>query len=280
MNLQTLLKPPGAPPHGPSDLDAHPRRSPALTRERAHRYGRVASIGIILSVLIHILLLWVSPLVVRYTEPGVFSPVRPSAVTAEDDAMRVVELFVTETPRVEPRPVDRQREPNEPVVADTEGDAEPTLTAAERLRPRVGDWRLWVVSPIARRARTPAEETAGVNARLHAILEAYDDSMIAALERQAEAMDWTVGEEGNKWGVSPGKIHLGPITLPLPFSFDAFAPTARDQADQAAEWGAIRRQAGEGAIDESFDERVKAIRERKEQERADEKAKADSTSNR
>jgi hypothetical protein len=117
---------------------------------------------------------------------------------------------------------------------------------------------------------------ADLRARLAAAIQAGNDSLAAELVREAEAMDWTVGEEGNKWGVSPGKLHLGPVTLPLPLLFQPHPATAREQADRAADWSAIQRQAGQAAIDETFEERVKAIRERKERQEA--KAKRDTTS--
>ena len=109
---------------------------------------------------------------------------------------------------------------------------------------------------------------------LYAMLEAYDDSVAAEIIRQAEAMDWTVGEEGNKWGVSPGRIHLGPITLPLPF----YVGPGRESEDMLRDYDAIQRQAGQAGIDETFDDRIKAIRER--EERAREAAKRDTTKTR
>jgi hypothetical protein len=139
------------------------------------------------------------------------------------------------------------------------------LTAAARLRPRVGDWRLWFVPPVpSRRDLTPAERAEEVRYRLYMTLRAFNDSMAAQLAREAAAMDWTVGEEGNKWGVSPGQIHLGGLTLPLPFYF---GPT-REQMEQMGEWSEIQRQAGQAEIDETVDERIRAIRERRAQEAA------------
>ena len=58
---------------------------------------------------------------------------------------------------------------------------------------------------------------------------------------------------------------LGPITLPLPFYFGP----PREDAVTAEEWAEIQRQAGQGDIDETFEERVRAIRERKAREAAE-----------
>lgn len=277
MNPSTLLKLPGAPPDEPPDAVSRERRAPTLSRERAKRYQRAYSVGVILSVIAHVLVIAVSPLIVRYVRPEQIPRSPPPIFRPRDDAMRVVQVRVTETPIAQPRlQPEPEPQPEEEPPELFSGEAEPTLSAAEALRPRVGDLRLWVISPTRSDDRTPAEESAALRDRLHAAIEAHDDSLAAALAAEAAAMDWTVGEEGNKWGISPGKLHLGPITLPLPVMLEG----TRDQAERVGEWGAIRRQAGQGAVDETFDERVKAIRERKAEEKAQEKAKEDSTSNR
>jgi hypothetical protein len=124
---------------------------------------------------------------------------------------------------------------------------------------------------------TPAERAAEVRARLYAILEAYDDSMAAELARELESLNWMIGEEGEEWGISPGKIHLGGITLPLPLYFGLDPAEARRREGSIDEWNAIQRQAGQGAIDELFDERIRAIRERRAREEAERAAKKDTT---
>jgi hypothetical protein len=191
--------------------------------------------------------------------------------------MRALEVRVTERAPVEVAP-EPQPEPVELEPGEVVEEVGPPLTVAERLRPRVGDWRLWVVPSVRRPSDLTAEERAAqIRARLYAELEAYDDSVAAELARLADQLDWTVGEEGNKWGVSPGQLHLGPITLPLPLVFGPNPATQREMADQAAEWDAIRRQAGQAAIEETFEERVRAIRERRERERAEQEAQRDTT---
>lgn len=246
-------------------------------RERARRYNRAIAIGIVASVLLHVLFIRLSPLIVRYVEPefGLFPMRRPVRVPPQ--GMRALDIRVTETEPVElalePEPEPVELEPGEVVE-----EVGPPLTAAERLRPRVGDWRLWVVPSVRQPTDlSAAERVAQIRARLYAELEAYDDSLAAELARELDRLDWTVGEEGNRWGVSPGQLHLGPVTLPLPLSFTPHPATQRELADQAAEWEAIRRQAGQATIDETFEERVRAIRERRERERAEKEAQRDTT---
>jgi hypothetical protein len=265
----TLLRTPDAPSdETASTVAERERRTLSVTRERHRRYRLAVSAGVILSVLVHVLVIVLSPLMVRYVGPlDLYPPAR--AVRVQAEGMRAVDVRITETPRVEPVPV-REPEPEPerqpPVVV--EGEVEPVLSAAERLRPRIGDWRLWIIVPLApRNDLTPEERVAQLEQRLYAMLEAYDDSLAAEAIRQAEQMDWTVGEEGNKWGVSPGQIHLGPITLPLPF----YIGPSREAEGMLREYDAIQRQAGQADIDDSFEARVKAIRER-------EKARRDTTS--
>jgi hypothetical protein len=244
-----------------------------VSRQRARRYRVAVSAGLILSVLIHVLAVRLSPLVVRYVQPEAALYPVPRPVNERVEGMQVVEIRISEQPRIEPQPEpEPEPEPEQPQAVEAEGEAATVLSAAERLRPTVGDWRLWVVLPVARRRDlTPAERTAEVERRLHALLEEVDDSLAAELAKQAEQMDWTVGEEGNKWGISPGKIHLGPVTLPLPF----YVGPGREYEDKIGDYEAIRRQAGQAEIDETFDERRKAIRERnrKAREEAEKEAR-------
>jgi hypothetical protein len=247
----------------------------SAVRARARKHRVAVYVGLILSVLLHILAVRLSPLVFRYLEPdtALFSP--PRAVQPLPGGMRAVEIRVVESLPVEEPAPQPEPEPEAEAVEPAE-ETVPPLAAAERLRPRVGDWRLWLISPVTYRTDlTPAERTAELEARLQAMLEAYDDSMAAELAALQERMDWTVGEEGNKWGVSPGKIHLGPITLPLPL----YIGPGREYEDMLGDYNAIQRQAGQAGIDESFDDRVKAMRERnqKAREEAQQKAQRDTT---
>lgn len=281
MILSTLLGPPDAPPETEAEAPDYPEHGVVpVTRQRARRYRRSVSIGVVISVLFHLALVFISPLVIRYIEDGRFMLPSLRTVQPPRAGMQVVEVEVSETADLEPvrEPARPEPEPEEELGVpgvEAEPDAEPLPPAAERLRPRVGDWRLWIVPPATRSADlTPEQRNAELRARLYARLEAVDDSIAAALAAEAAAMDWTVGEEGNKWGVTPGQLHLGPVTLPLPF----FIQPSREDAEAMRDWSAIQQQAGQAVIDESFEERVKAIRERKAKEQAEKDAKRDTTS--
>ncbi len=134
------------------------------------------------------------------------------------------------------------------------------LPLGERTRPRATDPRLWNLEPPP--VPVPDEFDAAL-APLYARLGVIADSMYAAGVAAERALDWTVTDDnGGKWGFSPGKIHLGSITLPLPFGFSA-PPGRRDEYNSRVDgWNAIQRQAGQAAILEAIEERAKAIRAR------------------
>ena len=74
-------------------------------------------------------------------------------------------------------------------------------------------------------------------------------------------------EDGGRWGVSPDGIHLGDITIPVPINLSP-GPGKRDEvAGRVRDWGEIQTQAQRQGGKETFEERVKAVRERKERER-------------
>ncbi|MEX2528029.1 MAG: hypothetical protein WEA09_10370 [Gemmatimonadota bacterium] len=140
-------------------------------------------------------------------------------------------------------------------------------TAAEQLLPQMVDPRLWQgVDP----ELTQLSDEERALLRLHALFRAANDSAALAEEAARRATDWsTTDEEGNRWGVSPGKIHLGKFSLPLPFHFTP-PPGRRDQAAQRAwEWEQLQQGAASGQAWENFNTRAREIRERKDRERAD-----------
>lgn len=169
-------------------------------------------------------------------------------------------------PDVEPEP-EEDAESDAPAEPATERPdaAEDRPTVAEMLRvPESGDARVW--RPIApeRTALTPEQRA---RLRLRGRIDALADSLLTEEERIRAATDWTfTDDEGNRWGISPGRLHLGDVSIPLPFSFSA--PPSVDDLGRA-DWDEIRRGAESQAVRESWRERAEAIRERRDAERAD-----------
>jgi hypothetical protein len=136
----------------------------------------------------------------------------------------------------------------------------PGPTAAERIRPKAGDLRFWAPVDPERTALTREEL---MRLQLIAELEAMNDSAALAAELAARATDWThTDEDGKRWGVSPGKIHLGDLTLPMPFGFGASAGQRERDQDRLWAWDEIERGAATGELLRSWKDRDKAIRER------------------
>lgn len=136
---------------------------------------------------------------------------------------------------------------------------------SELLSPAARSREVWrAPSPI----HTPLDPRAEANSRIANRVNAYNDSVALAAANAARAVDWTrTDEDGGRWGVSPEGIHLGDITIPVPINLSP-GPGKRDEvAGRVRDWGEIQTQAQRQEGKETFEERVKAVRERKERER-------------
>ena len=264
-------------------LEAAPRPGVAPRREPAPvpvpdrpRPGRhVLPLALAASALVHVLVLGVRFTVDRIDAPAA-APVRVLEVEAVP-GMRVFDVVsvVADVPTpqvavVQPQTLDPLPPPLEPPVETAVQPADAPQPApaagvnvprsvAERIIPRSGDPRLWErqSDPM----RPELEPLNNVRARVYASIRAYNDSVAAAAAAAARALDWSVRDgNGGRWGVSPGAIHLGSITLPLPF---VFAQSAEQRA-LSREWAEIQQQAGRAQLEQSFEDRVRAIRARKD----------------
>ena len=109
-------------------------------------------------------------------------------------------------------------------------------------------------------------------------LEEWADSVAAALAVENALTDWTTTDaNGGRWGVSPGKIHLGDITLPMPFYFGGNSWQREQAARRAWEDQDILNGAASAAARASWRERAEAIRRRKDRERRDVEVQPDTT---
>ncbi|MBW3533625.1 MAG: hypothetical protein KY453_00185 [Gemmatimonadetes bacterium] len=237
-------------------------------------------VGLVISAAIHLLVLALYPVMAPRPdeiEGPTFSESGQRTLQGTE-LLRIVELPPEPEPEEpeEPELLEEREEPaprSAPVPApvgtpgDPEGEeAVPTdeelMSAAERLRPRAGDLRLWAPLP-ENLAALSDEQRRKLDFAL--ALAAVADSMEAAAEAARRATDWTFTDtDGKRWGVSPGKIHLGDVTLPLPFTFAApFDPSN----DGGWQWEDLERGAASAAARESAKARGEAIRERVDRER-------------
>lgn len=178
------------------------------------------------------------------------------------------EIAPPETPAVEP---------GAPDISDARGDGlvAPGPTAAERLRPHLGDARIW--APLDPELNELTMEQR-LELELAGDIADWQDSLAVAAAAERALTDWTkTDSQGRKWGISEGKLHLGDLTLPLPFSFGT-AVGRRDEFRRAQwEWDEIQRGAATGLMRDSWKERAQAIRERRDKERAAAQAKPDTS---
>jgi len=101
--------------------------------------------------------------------------------------------------------------------------------------------------------------------RLAARLGLFNDSLAAEAAAKLRATDWTYTDKnGKRWGVSPGEIHLGSLTLPLPFGFTTPPGRRDDVAAQLRSWEESQSQASRVETAQTFEQRVKAIRARQD----------------
>ena len=145
------------------------------------------------------------------------------------------------------------------------------LTVAERLRPGEKDPRLWALLP---------EEIVGLSGEqrlqleMALAIEAMGDSAAAVAAASRGFTDWTyTDEQGRRWGFSPGQLHLGDITIPLPFGFAS--PPNTLAARRTREDAEIASQAGRQEVRQSLRDRAAEIRRRRDAERA--RARGDTT---
>ncbi|HSH76733.1 MAG TPA: hypothetical protein VLA09_13680 [Longimicrobiales bacterium] len=231
------------------------------------------------SVVVHVLAVVIYPSLVRQIRPEAAAfPLSAAAGSPGGiEVIRVVEVDVIQD-------VERPEDPREiadvqvaavrvegPGLDEAPGIVLPTpgLTPAERLRPGLTDRRLWApLPPEFSELSLEQREELLIAGRLNA----WYDSVAAVAAADAAWKDWTFTDgDGGRWGVSEGQLHLGDITIPLPFAFDA-PPGQRDYMWQ---WNEISRQGARAAVQETVRDRLEAIRERRDRERA--AARSDTT---
>ena len=261
--------------------DKRPLPSRAAVRRRAGRRPILA--GLLLSALAHVVVIVLYPFFSAVQpEFGVF-PLLPDPPQAP--GMRVLDIVELTGPVVEdPLDPTEIEDPVEPEIApEAPGFEDQTIplperyrSAAERLRRGEGDPRLWAPLDPALVEPTPQQLLA---LRILAAVESSNDSAAAEAARLAEAMDWTYTDaDGKRWGVSPGRVHLGDVEIPLGnFGFGPPPDYNGDQAEWAFRMADIERAFGSLAARQSWRERLESMQRRREEQRArqeEERAKA------
>ena len=282
MNLSTLPPPPRAAP------SARPTRSPPPPVGRSERwnpdraYSRAVRWALLLSVVLHGLFLLISPAFLRVGLPpgesdtpwdaAAYQGLQGVAIAPAAESA-LPEQAAAEEPASAPAASPNTPLPSQPALPSGRADADAAgvdagSPSADALRPGFRDRRLHVAPREVEVAPEQTEHERYI-AHLHGRLDAYNDSIGAETERARRATDWTVKDkDGGRWGVSPGKIHLGDLTLPLPVGLAAGDRQKEEAAaERARQRGEIDRQEMARKQRDIMDERIRATRERKNRER-------------
>jgi len=127
---------------------------------------------------------------------------------------------------------------------------------------------------------TPTSLEERLDSAVHGDLAAVRDSLLRESLRRRPG-DWTFQRNGRTYGMDERFIHLGPVSIPtallglLPLQQQA-NPSQLDR--RALQMGAESREQGmRRAVEDNFEARVQSIRERRERERAERRARASSS---
>lgn len=249
--------------------------------------------ALLASVLIHVLFLWTSSeLRVRpapYALPTVETVPAPEGLVVVEVAPRELEAQpeephpepsspeATPPPEAEPERVEAPEtdvtaapgvagaeEPGAPPSAGEE--EEEGLTNAERLTVRFSDARLWFDPRDPFLYGDRLERFARADSAVRAILREWLDSLALSDEQRRRAMDWTIEKDGERWGISPEGLHLGNITIPIPFGFAPTGPKRREFEQAIRDLREIELQNLRLELEAIADERREEMRKRSEEE--------------
>lgn len=267
----------------PSEPQAQP--SPFHRGSLGNRRVTWGSFGV--SVGIHVAILLGAVFGLSLPSPSNSPAVR--AVTPADDAPEIVWIIGGSPP---PQATARPDEPAalttgpvpqvivvRPNIGDTgpeitlpdlTGPGRPGETPAQRLQPALRDERIWAPLPPEFHTLTPAQRE---ELLIAGRLGAWNDSVAAAAAAEAAWRDWTFTDgDGDRWGVADGQLFLGDVVIPFPVTFSGSA----DDRAYMREFAELQRQGANALVQQNVRERIDAIRARRDRERAEAQARADS----
>jgi len=268
----------------PMQSDRSPEGGVPREYDRGHR--RALTVGIGTSVALHsVVIVLYSVFITQWGPPETVLGVDSRSRSSSD--MRVVQLVEIELPELSAEPPEDLPEPTAEIRLQLPDDGlsgpEPVelgeppggRRAAEILRVRSSDTRLWREALPEAFELTEAQR---MQLELTGKIEEWNDSVALALAAEIALTDWTTTDsQGRRWGISPGQLHLGDITLPLPFYFGGNSWQREQAARRAWEDQDILRGTNTQALRSSWSERAEAIRRRRDRDRDGNAAVADST---
>lgn len=254
-----------------SEEEVGPDRPRPSRSGRPRPMRRALKVGLAISVVVHLVLIGLYGWFFQEVTGPELDGTRPRAtwqpqmelVPLETQPRQVPEVRSPETPSPD-RPAERVST-EEVETAEAPGVEERIVTNAERLRPKVGDPRLWlppVEGPLTELERMGHERA---EAAVRALLQVYMDSLALSEEERRRAREWIVEGEGDeRWGISPEGLHLGDVTIPLPVGefFSQGGEQAREARRAIEDFNMIRQQAMDQEAAAVREERLKVMRER------------------
>lgn len=254
---------------------------------RRRDYGRAVRIGLAISFLAHLFVLFVIGRSLRIEAPETRAPASETLRLQGPVAINVGEVLPPSELLEEDEPIpapdeepDEEAAEDEPAAApvrpvrgqpeaDADADDDGYLTNAEKLQPKEGDERLF---PEYERDQIPeylaenpyARYEGEIRARLSLML----DSLNLSERQRREALEWLTGGEGEEWGVSEEGIHIGGIVIPIDLSslLREEGPRGRESRRELRDLEEIRYQDMIGEAEDVRDERARQMRERSKEE--------------
>lgn len=246
---------------------------------RGDAYSRALPWALGISLLAHVLLILFVSRLLYLSERGFLG--LPPEMVRRPEGIEVVDVPapellepLTEPERPDIRPGEQEviqvvpGEPDEAGVAEAEPERR-GLTNAERLRAQFTDRRLWVPYPDEPWPAHVADAYARADSAVRALLRVWLDSLSLTEEQRRRATEWTFGEGDEKWGISDKGLHLGDITIPIPFGAlfgYSMSPNAQKTREMIRQFNEIRQQDIETDIRKERDEALKEMRRRTQEE--------------
>ena len=191
------------------------------------------------------------------------------------------------SPIVIPTEVPAEVKPATPAAPKREGGSGDLIDGGgptRGVRPSYNDPRLWLpTGPVVSGPVLPSTRAESLHTLLADQIQLLNDSLARANGGKRAAGDWTFDHNGKKYGIDQRFIRLGKFSIPtavlgmLPFNVTANPIALERQRTMGEMSREIQDQALRVARDDDFRAAVKAIRERKDRERAEAKAKNGTT---
>lgn len=261
-----------------------PQQPLSALDERRQHYRNAVRIGLAISAVTHLLVVFVLARALSLDPASFRSPPRRTielqglpvvqvgeVLPAFESDPEAISLPPEEEPEPEPERPDGET-PRGPPSVPSPGRGQvgpPGLTNAEKLQPHEGDERLWYDlegQPIPE--YLDGNAYAAYEGELRARLSLMLDSLSLSEEQRRRAVEWLTGDEGQEWGVTPDGIYIAGVLIPLSLGqlFAEEGPSGRESRQRLRDLQDIQMQDLQGEAERIRKERAQAMRDRTKEE--------------